>query len=364
MSLNVWLTSLFIVGGMAVMLFAVFNTRRLLALLAGGQYRRGWRALFLLMCFFAVGYGVALVLVLAGYTSLMLALTGVIFFFGALFVYLVVTIGYRTIGDLVSTQAGLEATRDQALAASRFKSELLARVSHELRTPLHAILGYTDMLGSEVPGPLGDRQRQINDRISANTHQLIEQINSLLKRAEIESGQIQLRPAAFPAAELLHHLEMVVGPLASQKELELRCEMGPTMPVTVVGDRQRLQEIATNLAGNAVKFTETGGVHVCLDRPEAEAWTITVTDTGPGIPAAAQLSVFEAFRQVDGSATRVFGGAGLGLAIARDLTELMGGRISLTSHEGQGSTFTVWLPWLAPADTTDEAVADAAGEAT
>jgi len=134
--------------------------------------------------------------------------------------------------------------------------------------------------------------------------------------------------------------------LAETKDLSLHCEIAPDMPISLVGDPVRLQQISHNLVGNAIKFTRQGSVHFCLYRPDTDHWALQVRDTGPGISSEAQTYIFDPFRQIDTPATHQRGGFGLGLSIVKQLVTLMQGQILLESQPGQGSTFTVVLPLI------------------
>lgn len=328
------------------MTLSVLRTRNILLLVDSSQYHRWWRALFVLMIFFAAGYLAALLLVAVGITTFLVALTGVIFFFGALFVYIVVRVGSLTIKELLVVQHSLEVARDDALVASSLKTELLARVSHELRTPLHAISGYTEILESAVHGPLSDKQREIIDRISVNADELETQINHLLQQAQIEIGELTLEMQPISPSDLLDHVDLTLGPLAAKKGLAIHYKIDEGLAEILLGDYQRLREIVTNLVSNAIKFSDEGHVGVRLFQPDAGYWAIEVTDSGPGIPASVLPKIFEPFQQGDGSSTRLFGGTGLGLSIVKQMTELMSGEIVVESDEGRGSVFTVIFPLL------------------
>jgi signal transduction histidine kinase len=238
----------------------------------------------------------------------------------------------------------LAQARDQALAASRLKTELLAKVSHELRTPLGVILGFTEMLQLGVYGTLSDKQQQVTVEIIDSTRDLTRLVNELLDQSQLDVGKLRLNPSPFPLADLVEGTLSRTNILAQTKGLTLTTTIAPNMPATLVGDQARLQQILINLVSNAVKFTQTGGVKVCFFQPNPAHWAFQVSDTGPGIPIEAQTYIFEPFRQVDGSTTRQHDGAGLGLSIVKQLTTLMGGQIALKSEIGQGSVFTVTFP--------------------
>jgi PAS domain S-box-containing protein len=242
----------------------------------------------------------------------------------------------------------LALAHDQALEASRLKSQLLAKVSHELRTPLNVILGFAEMLDIGVYGALPAEQRRLIVEIIDSTHYLTELVNELLDQAQLDAGKLKLNIKTFALADLIDGILSKMDVLAKTKGLTLTTDIAADVPGILSGDSARLQQILVNLVSNAIKFTQTGGVRVCLYRPDPAHWAMQVSDTGPGIPVEAQSYIFEPFRQVDGSITRVHAGAGLGLSIVKQLTILMGGQITLESEVGRGSTFTVQLP-LTPA---------------
>jgi signal transduction histidine kinase len=173
---------------------------------------------------------------------------------------------------------------------------------------------------------------------------LSQMVNDLLDEAQIESRNMTLNMGFFSPADLLQKVGTSMDVLAHNKELDLTIELSPQMPATLYGDERRLQQIIINLVGNAIKFTQQGGVKVRVFQPSAIYWAFQVIDTGAGIPKDAQAYIFEPFRQVDNSITRENRGTGLGLSITKQLVALMDGEISLESEPGQGSTFTVTLP--------------------
>jgi two-component system, NarL family, sensor histidine kinase BarA len=175
---------------------------------------------------------------------------------------------------------------------------------------------------------------------------LTKQVNELLDEAALEAGRLQLYTRTFILADLVHEIDSQMQMLAKTKGLSFTTEVEAGMPVALLGDVDRLQQILANLVGNAVKFTETGSVHLVICRAGESQWKIQVIDTGPGIPAEAQLWIFEPFRQVDGSETRLHYGSGLGLSIVKQLVILMEGQIFLESEFGKGSIFTVRLPLI------------------
>ncbi|HMX18461.1 MAG TPA: PAS domain S-box protein [Anaerolineales bacterium] len=252
----------------------------------------------------------------------------------------------RNITQLKQAQEALALSRDQALEASRFKSQLVSRVSHELRTPLGGILGYAELLQVEAFGGLNEKQQAALKNIVESTNFLTTTVNDLLDQAQIESKSLSLHNAYFSPATLLSKISAPMSVLAEKKGLKFRTEISPSLPLELYGDEKRLQQVIINLAGNAIKFTSAGEVYINVSSPIPAYWAIEVRDTGVGIPENEQANIFEPFRQVSNSITRENRGSGLGLAIVRQLVELMGGQISLQSESGKGSIFTVTLPLI------------------
>lgn len=238
----------------------------------------------------------------------------------------------------------------------RMKSAFVSMASHELRTPLNAILGYADMLQEAVYGPLLDKQREVIERIMANTGHLLSLTNNLLDQAQIEAGTLTLNVAPFAPADLISDVIGVMAVLVQAKGLDLTSHITDDVPTTLSGDQQRLRQILFNLVSNAVKFTDEGRVRVRAYQPDADRWALEVSDTGHGIPAKVQTSIFDPFGHADESLSGEYTGAGLGLSIVKQLTTLMGGEITLESEVGRGSTFTVLLPLvLSPALSSSRA---------
>jgi signal transduction histidine kinase len=248
--------------------------------------------------------------------------------------------------ELEQANAALEVARAQAEEATRLKSQFLATMSHELRTPLTAIIGYTEIQLAGMTGELNAEQRGFQDRVLVNAEHLLKLINEILDLAKIEAGRTEIVKKPFEVQSWLHEVVGQVSGLAATKGLTFEQQFDEQLPNKLLGDAPRLKQVVINLLSNAIKFTEKGKVTLAVRRQEDATWTVTVTDTGIGIPAHLQEIVFEEFRQVDSSSTRVHGGTGLGLAIVRKLVLLMGGNIRLSSQVGQGSTFTVTLPLM------------------
>ena len=251
----------------------------------------------------------------------------------------------REIAERKRAEEALALAHDQALEASRLKTQLLANVGHDLRSPLGVILGHTEMLQAGINGSLSGQQYVATQTIVANIEQLLGFIDNLLGQAQIEAGKVVLNVRPFAPAELLEAIRSTTAMLAQTRGLELTSDVAPDMPETLHGDPYWLRQILANLVSNAIKFTEQGAVRVRIQRANEDYWAIRVSDTGCGIPAEAQSYIFDAFRRVDGTPTRKQQtGSGLGLSIVKQLAALMGGQVTLTSAPGAGSTFTVLLP--------------------
>src|SRR6478735_8889678 len=245
-------------------------------------------------------------------------------------------------------QRDLEERADELQRASRYKSEFLANMSHELRTPLNSALILAKLLGDNPRGNLDAEQVKFAESIYASGNDLLVLINDILDIAKVEAGKLDVVAEELPLARLGEGLRMNVAPLAAQKRLGFRLEIGPDAPASLVSDRQRVEQILKNLLSNALKFTERGEVALIVSgRPEGGA-AFAVSDSGIGIPADQQELIFEAFRQADGTTSRRYGGTGLGLSISRDLTRLLGGTLGVHSVPGTGSTFTLSLPARSP----------------
>ena len=240
----------------------------------------------------------------------------------------------------------LEEARDQALAAARLKSEFLANISHELRTPLTAILGFSSLLRRNHHGTCDARQLNHLERIHQNGQHLLAMINDLLDLSKIEAGKVSISPEQVHAGAVIEQVVDTLLPLAAEHDIDLEEVIEDGLP-TFQSDPIRLHQILLNLGSNAIKFTHHGGVTVAA-RQEGESLVFLVRDTGIGIPQDALESIFDEFRQVDGSITREYGGTGLGLSVSRQLARLLGGDIEVSSREGKGSTFTLRLPLTPP----------------
>ncbi|WP_263143969.1 response regulator [Pseudomonas sp. RIT-PI-AD] len=236
--------------------------------------------------------------------------------------------------------------------ASRYKSEFLANMSHELRTPLNSSLILAKLLADNAQGNLNEEQVKFADSIYSAGNDLLNLINDILDISKVEAGKLDVRPESTRVAKLVESLETMFQPLASQKRLSFEVNLDEAAPKVLFTDRQRVEQILKNLLSNALKFTEKGQVSLSVSRhPKGIAFA--VRDTGIGIRDDQQESIFEAFRQADGTTNRRYGGTGLGLSISRDLANLLGGSIGVHSEPGVGSTFTLLLP-----ETYEEALLD------
>jgi signal transduction histidine kinase len=226
--------------------------------------------------------------------------------------------------------------------ASQHKSQFVANMSHELRTPLAAILGYAELMQEGFYEPLGQKSLAALTRIRSNGKHLLGLINTVLDIAKIESGQFTLNMAEYAIESVVETVRAATEALAETKKLGLKTDVAKRLPIGV-GDEQRLTQVLLNLVGNAIKFTDAGEVRITAGAENGH-FTVSVTDTGPGIPQEHQARIFEQFHQVDSSNTKAKGGTGLGLAIAKQIVEMHGGRIWVESTLGKGSTFHMELP--------------------
>jgi PAS domain S-box-containing protein len=239
-------------------------------------------------------------------------------------------------------EENLASARDQALEASRLKSEFLATMSHEIRTPMNGVIGMTALLRDS---PLTPTQAEYVRIIASSGESLLTIINDILDYSKIEAGRLELEIAPFDVRECLDNALDLFAGQARGKHIRLESVIAPHVPRHVAGDATRLRQVLVNLIGNALKFTDTGEVKVSVDAEPVDAMTrrqqltFAVSDTGIGIPPEGMERLFKSFSQVDASTTRRFGGTGLGLAISKRLANLMGGTMWVESEPGRGSTF-------------------------
>lgn len=244
--------------------------------------------------------------------------------------------------DLDQVLRRLDGMVDRAKEVDRLKSEFLATISHELRTPLNSVIGYAELILSGINGPVDDETRQDVRAIHENGLLLLRIVNDLLDLAKIEADRLELELSQLDPAALVQAAVEQWSQAAKNKGLTLTWNSEADLPL-IWGDGGRLNQVLSNLLSNAIKFTDRGGITVVVTAAGKEV-AIQVTDTGPGIATEDRETIFERFRQLDGSLTRRAGGTGLGLAISRHLVRMHGGRIEVSSEAGRGATFAVILP--------------------
>ena len=256
----------------------------------------------------------------------------------------------------------LEQAHTKLKELDRLKSNFLGTVSHELRTPLTSIIGYSEMLAEGIAGPLSKEQSEFVGTIHSKGEQLLALIMGLLDLSKLDSGTMSLRQAAMQIAPTLKEVISTALPVALKKQVELVLD-DDGVACELAGDAERLRQVFVNLVDNAVKFTPKGGKVTVRARvtdgapgdddddggavllsPVRRVVSVSVTDTGIGIPSAERSKVFDAFYQVDSSSTREYGGTGLGLSIVKRIVEAHGGSVTISAHEPSGTVFTVTLP--------------------
>ncbi|RRW69083.1 response regulator [Pseudomonas fluorescens] len=246
--------------------------------------------------------------------------------------------------ELNQAQIQLEERAEELQRSSKYKSEFLANMSHELRTPLNSSLILAKLLAENPQQNLSAEQVKFAESIYSAGNDLLNLINDILDISKVEAGKLEVIAENTRVDRLVDGLRSMFEPLAADKKLAFSVEVQPDAPGLLFTDRQRLEQVIKNLLSNAIKFTEQGAVSLTITAQPNDHIAFSVKDSGIGIAADQQESIFEAFRQADGTTNRKYGGTGLGLSISRDLATLLGGSISVDSVPGQGSTFTLVLP--------------------
>lgn len=254
-------------------------------------------------------------------------------------------------------QAALEARTAELIEAGEQKSQFMANITHELRTPIHGICGLGELMESGIYGPMTEKQKQAVDSIKRSAKSQLKMVDELLLLSKAEAGRLDVELQSVDLAEQIDAVIASVSWMLGTKEMTVEGEVADDVP-QLRTDRGKLNQILINLLSNAVKFTPEGGRVDVAARRDGDHVIIDVTDTGAGIPPDQLDSIFDAFRQADGTMEREYGGVGLGLSLVKRLLELLGGSIDVRSAPGSGSTFTVTLPIEASGGDVDKATAE------
>jgi CheY-like chemotaxis protein/signal transduction histidine kinase/CHASE3 domain sensor protein len=268
--------------------------------------------------------------------------------------------------ELERAGASLQLKARELEQASQYKSDFLANMSHELRTPLNSLLILSKLLGDNPEGTLSADQVKYARTIESSGNDLLTLINDILDLSKIEAGHVEIQPETLSVQRLVGDIRQLFQPVADERGLGFDIVVAEDMPAVFESDRLRLEQILKNLLSNAFKFTERGRVRFTLSRVAGDRLALEVADTGIGISAEQQHSIFAAFHQADSTISRRYGGTGLGLSISRELARLLGGRISLKSEPGKGSQFSLTIPiaydaaTIAPREAAPPAIAEVA----
>ena len=255
-------------------------------------------------------------------------------------------VAFRDITDRKRAEQAMKQAADAAIESARIKSEFLANMSHEIRTPMNGVIGMLQLMGKTG---LNDKQAGYLKTAQGSANSLLTIINDILDLSKLEAGKLKVEKVDFDMYEVLEQVQDLLAPRARQKGIDLDLNISGRAPRYLQGDPQRLTQVLINLTGNAIKFTEAGGVYISVETSSAPGEPVmlrfAVVDTGIGVDKEAQDRLFNSFEQADGSTSRKYGGTGLGLAISRQLVELMAGEIRMESTPGEGSTFWFNLPF-------------------
>lgn len=249
----------------------------------------------------------------------------------------------RDLTERKENEAALERARDEAVLANKLKSRFVANISHEIRTPLSGIVGLGQLVADDLD--VDEVTRDYGHRIYTASKQLLAILNDLLDFAKLEAGKVDVEKIPYVVADVVDQVQGLTKTKAEEKSLSMCVHLDESLPRSLVGDPTKIRQILLNLVHNAIKFTESGGIDISIERQNGNIM-FSVTDTGIGVPSAVQDKLFEPFSQGDESTARVFGGTGLGLSIAQQFVELMHGDIGLVSECGKGSTFWFSLPLI------------------
>ncbi len=259
--------------------------------------------------------------------------------------------------ELENARKDIEKKAHDLELASQYKSEFLANMSHELRTPLNSIIVLSQLMAENKKNHLDEKELQFAQTVHSSGNDLLNLINDILDLSKVESGKIELNPERVYLADLKPFVMDSFEEIMNKKGLSLAVQIDKGVPEYIISDAQRVQQVVKNLFSNAIKFTEKGEIRLVISQPGKDTKlsnpdlqinrcvAIAVQDTGIGIPTEKQELIFEAFKQADGTTSRRYGGTGLGLSISKNFAQLLGGEMQLTSQEGKGSTFTLYLPF-------------------
>jgi len=264
--------------------------------------------------------------------------------------------------SLEAARTDIELKAKQLEVSSKYKSEFLANMSHELRTPLNSLLILSNDLLENSDGNLNEEQLESAEIITKSGYDLLNLINDILDLSKIEAGKMNLNVSEFELEELATDIRQGFEKMAKQKGIDFSVLLSDNVPEKIATDQKKLEQVIKNLVSNALKFTEKGKVTVDIQPDVGNNLIIEVVDTGVGIPPDKQALIFEAFQQAEGGTARKYGGTGLGLSISRELARLLGGKITLKSELGKGSTFTLVIPVEKQNETETESKASESKE--